>query len=176
MIAFAALAAAPSAYACACCAERDMWFRFNDRVDANELNSVQFGRLARVFVGGGGLEAIEGIRKPHTSYKLVVAKAGRSWTLKLGSAGALSFTLPARGEQYGVDLHDGKQSGGGGPLLYKELRLHGTARGSGDFKGGSYTLVLFGRGNVCLNAADYTRWRIEIDGKSAGYVLLGTFA
>ena len=171
-----ALVAAPSAYACACCAEPNTWLQFTEPLQLREVNRVQFGGLARVFQGAGGLDAVDGIEDPSGSYGLAVKRTGRSWKLLLGSAGSLSFTLPGRAEQYAVDVHDGKRSGGGGPLLYKELRLRGSATGSGDFSGGRYTLVLMGRGNVCLAAEDFTRWRLQVTGKRVSYALYGTLA
>ena len=173
VVVLAALAAAPSAYACACCAEKNAWFEYSDRLDTREVSRLMFGGLARVYPD---TERIDGINDPFPSYELVVKKSGRSWKFLLGSAGSLSFTLPARAEQFGVDIHDGKQGGGGGPLLYKELRLRGTATGTGDFKGGAYTLVLMGRGNFCLAAESFTRWRLELAGKKVDYTLYGTLA
>ena len=173
LVAFAALAAAPSAAACACCAEQNEWFQYTDRIQTRELNRVRFAQLAFVFPD---TERIQGISHPLASYGLVVARSGRAWTLKLGTRGALTFTLPLRAEQYGADLHDGKMGGGGGPLLYKELRIRGTTRGGGDFKGGAFTLVLMGRGNNCFAAESYTRWRIEVSGKGVRYALRGTLA
>lgn len=171
-----ALVAVPLAYACACCAEKDQWLQYTDATQFREVNRVQFRGLARVFQGAGGLEAVDGIRRPSASYELIVKRSGRAWRLLLGGAGSLSFTLPARAEQFGVDIHDGRRAGGGGPLLYKELRLRGRAAGTGDFSGGSFTLVLMGRGNVCLAAEDFTRWRLEVRGPRVGYALHGLLA
>lgn len=173
---FAALAAAPAAYACACCAEPGTWFQYTDRVDAGEVNRVQFRPVARLYLTAGGFDAVKGIATPKARYPLVVQKAGRAWTLRFGSSGTISFALPARGEQFGVDLGDGKRSGGGGPLLYKELRLKGTARGGGTFSGGTFRLILMGRGNNCLNADDFHRWRLEVSGRDGGYALFGELA
>jgi hypothetical protein len=176
LVVFAALLLAPAAYPCACCAEPGAWFQYVDRVDARELARVQFRPLARLFVTAGGLEAIRGIAKPKARYPLSVTKSGRAWTFRFGNAGSLTFALPARGEQYGVDLGDGRQSGGGGPLLYKELRLKGAARGGGAFSGGTFRLVLMGRGNNCLNVDDFHRWRLEISGQGVRYALYGELA
>lgn len=170
LVAFTALVAAPSAYACACCADKDQWFDYTAKLDAHEAGRVQFGSLAYVYPD---TERIDGIKNPSPSYKLVVARTKSAWTLKLGTAGALTLALPVRAEQYAADIHDGRMGGGGGPLLYKELRIRGIARGSGDFKGGAYTLVLMGRGTGCLAAEDFTRWRLEVRGARIGYALRG---
>ena len=58
LVAFTALAAAPSAYACACCGEKDQWFQYTDRLDIREVNRVQFDSLARVYPD---TERIDGI-------------------------------------------------------------------------------------------------------------------
>jgi hypothetical protein len=176
LVVLAGLVAAPAAYACACCAEPGEWHQYVDRVDARDLANVRFRPLARLFLTAGGFDAVQGIAKPKARYPLSVVRSGRSWTLRFGSAGSLSFVLPARGEQYGVDLGDGKQSGGGGPLLYKELRLKGTARGTGAFTGGTFRLILMGRGNNCLNADDFHRWRLEVSGTGVRYALFGDLA
>jgi hypothetical protein len=84
-------------------------------------------------------------------------------------------------ESYQVDIHDGKQSGGGGPLLYKEWRFEGRVNGSGIFRSETvvpirYYLVFQGRGNACDNAKDFANWRLEVSGKKAGYAFYGNLA
>lgn len=82
---------------------------------------------------------------------------------------------------HSADIHDGKLSAGGGPLLYKEWRLEGEIKGNGIFKNGTaapatYVLVLQGRGNGCDNAEDFAHWRLQVRGEQADYAFYGKLA
>ena len=57
--------------------------------------------------------------------------------------------------------------GGGGPLLYRELRLEGSLTATGALRGTRYRLVLQGRGNNCLNAGDLRAWHLDVSGGAA---------
>ncbi len=93
--------------------------------------------------------------------------------------GMLNLPMPTSMVAFAADIHDGKEGGAGGPLLYKELRFkHKVQSGTGIFKNGiapatEYFFVLQGRGNNCLNASDFTHWRLEITGRKAGYAFYG---
>ncbi len=91
--------------------------------------------------------------------------------------GTLSLPLPARMTRFSADLHD-SQDRGLGPVLYKEWRCAGVAKGNGIFEKGftapaRYTLIFQGRGNRCDNAEDFTHWRLEISGAKASYAFFG---
>lgn len=115
--------------------------------------------------------------------KLTNSFASRTWKFSLktksGRNGILTLPMPAQMLAFKVDIHDGKTSGGGGPLLYKEFRFKGTVHsGTGFFQGGivkptGYFLVLKGRGNGCDNSEDFTHWYLEIRGKKASYEFFG---
>jgi hypothetical protein len=101
--------------------------------------------------------------------------------LASGKTGSLEFTTPKAGKRFFIDVHDGKMGGGGGPLLYKELRLRVPLTGTGIFEPGmaggpKARLVFQGRGNVCTAAEQFTHWTLVVSGPKASYVLFGALA
>jgi hypothetical protein len=181
-----ALVLAGAAYACACCADEGEWHEYSARVsaaDLGELGRLRFGAEAKTFVGPGGLETIRGISPPAARYAVTLTRAGRQWTLMLrdrsARSGSLVLRIPPRGVQFGADLRTGQPHPGGGVVLYKEWRLAGRVSGTGVFAAGSrgarFTLILQGRGNNCVNAADYRTWILRVSGPRAAYSLHGLF-
>jgi hypothetical protein len=82
---------------------------------------------------------------------------------------------------YAVDTHDGQESPGGGPMLYKEWRFEDQVSGTGFFKKGiiapnRFFLVFQGHGNRCEDAGSFTHWRLEIIGRKARYAFYGELA
>ena len=77
--------------------------------------------------------------------------AAKTWTAnfktKSGKTGTLVLPMPAQMLTFKLDIHDGKNGGGGGPLLYKEFRFKGNVQtGNGFFqKGMIQTDELFSR-------------------------------
>jgi hypothetical protein len=174
--AVAVLVAAPSAFACACCAEPGTHYEQTAKLqpfELQELKRVRFGTAAKVALGAAGFDAVHGIKNPRASYPVQVTQAGRTWTLSFGSSGALAFTLPQKATSFLVDVHDGKMGGGGGPLLYKELRMTAPVHATGNFHGARISFVLQGRGNDCLNGDDFKWWRLQISGGGADYAIYG---
>ena len=174
-----------SAFACACCAERGSWSSVTSRVGAyefGELERVRFGPSATTYVGAAGLEGITGIAPPSARYRIALRRTGRRWTLLLsapgGRRGSLLFLVPHAAQLLAVDLRDGRSSGGGGPLLYKEWRLEGAVAGTGVFLAGMsnarFRLILHGRGNSCLTADDFTHWTLQVLGGGARFALFGS--
>ena len=174
-----------SAYACACCAESGHWSSATTRLGAHEraeLDRVRFSPAATTYVTAAGLEGVKGVTSPAPRYNLVLAKSGRRWKLRLSSAagrrGTLSFALPASAHAFAADLRNGGTASGGGPLLYKELRLAGAVAGTGDFlpriRTARYRLILQGRGNACLSARDFTHWTLQVSGGGARFSLFGS--
>ena len=109
-------------------------------------------------------------------FRLRTTLSGRTWHWHLGNPAALTLRIPTSATTLAADIHDGKLAGGGGPLLYKELRLEGALSTSyTNLRGTHYRLVLQGRGNNCLNAGDFRSWHLEITGRGAKYQLYGTF-
>src|SRR5262249_51683441 len=138
-----------------------------------------------LFLNDAGFAAVEGVTDPSDAYDMTQARSGDRWTFTFkdakGRTGALSLTLPANLEAFFVDPQDGKQSGGGGPLLYKEWRFVAPLTATGIFKptmAGSPTvrIVPQGRGNVCTDAEQFTHYAIIVSGPKAHYTLYGSLA
>lgn len=174
--------------ACACCANEGEYRIDFSRLSASELGLIKrmrFGNTARLFATAAGLDqAAKGLSHPTETYSLTGTLVGNQWKLAFrdgNESGTLNLPLPAKMLNYRADIHDGKTSGGSGPLLYKEWRFEGQVNGTGFFQAGivaptKYFLVFQGRGNNCDNAEDFTHWRLEIKGKKAGYALDGELA
>ena len=178
------------ANACACCSEPGVWYERTDRIseyEMTEIDRLRFDAGAAIYMtDGGGEDMVQGISSPvlYEEYALSLTKRQRRWTLnfkdKAGRTGALSFTLPNSLVEFAADINDGEQSGGGGPLLYKEWRLTGPVTGTGVFKKGStpqtkFRLVFQGRGNSCTSAEMFDNWRLQIFGPRASYQFYGKF-
>lgn len=184
--------------ACACCAEPgtySIWTGKPDGYYLEVLQGVKFNEEADLYMteaGFDGIKGLDGIAKSYESdagewspdfFSLANTFSAKTWKFnfktKDGKIGTLTLPLPAQMLAFKVDIHDGKISGGGGPLLYKEFRFKGIAQsGTGLFKSGivkptTYFLVLKGRGNGCDNAEDFTHWYLEIEGKKAEYSFFG---
>lgn len=189
------------AFACACCSETgqySIWTGKPDQYNISLLEEMKFERAAYLYLNEGGFDVLKGldsIAKAYESdswvaspeyFSLTNSFAAKTWKFnfktKDGKTGVLTLPLPAQMVQFKADIHDGKTSGGGGPLLYKEWRYKGVVQaGSGFFQAGiakptSYFLVLQGRGNGCDNSEDFTNWRLEIDGRKAKYAFFGKLA
>jgi hypothetical protein len=173
------------ALACACCSnsgDYQISFRSAADYELEEMQRMRFGRTAFLFETEAGMdEDALGITQPKPSYLVQGSLVGKTWKIKFGSgtnSGTLELPLPEKMLSFAVDIHDGKRSGGGGPLLYKEWRFEGEAKGSGIFQRGisgqvKYFLVLQGRGNACNNAEDFGNWRLEIRGDKAKFAFYG---
>ena len=179
------------AHACACCTNPGQRYVEIETLDPNRLEqieSLRFGKEARLYAGGGGLEAIEGIRDPVERYDLKVtwdkthAAAGITiiaFTLANsgGWSGTLSLKLPKTVAIFEIDPRDSPGQGTG-PILYKEWKLTGEVTGTGAFSGTNsakqlLTLILQGRGNSCTSAADFTHWTLVTEGPKGQYSLFG---
>lgn len=189
------------AFACACCSETgeyNIWTGKPDQYNISLLEEMKFDPAAFLYMNEAGFDVIKGldsIAKAYESdswvaspeyFSLTNAFAARTWKFnfktKDGKTGVLTLPVPTQMVQFKADIFDGKTSGGGGPLLYKEWRYKGVVQaGSGFFQAGivkptTYFLVLQGRGNSCDNSADFRNWRLEIDGKKARYAFFGKLA
>ena len=195
LLVMAAIFLAPlNLLACACCSEDGMysiWTGKPDSYTVELLEEMDFAVEADLYFlseGIGDLPGLEGLTKGSEEdglgrFNIADTFALKTWKLDFkaanGKTGALSLPIPASMVSYKVDIHDGKRSGGGGPLLYKEWRFKGNvASGTGFFRSGitvptTYFLVLQGRGNGCDNTEDFTHWRLEIENKKANYSFFG---
>ena len=183
------LAGTRAAQACACCADDGARIESADVLgpyERTELGRIRFSGAARLHSTSGEPEDYaKGIRDPSDRYAITVLRKGDQWTMSLrdaaGKTGTLVFSTPRTAERFFIDLHDGKQGGGGGPLLYKELRLRAPVSGSGIFEpgmagGATARLVFQGRGNVCTDATQFTHWTLIVSGPKASFTLFGALA
>jgi hypothetical protein len=117
------------------------------------------------------------------NYSLSQSRKARRWELRFkddkGKTGTLSFTIPVAYTAFGVDLREQSENAGLGPLLYKELRLTGTAQVSGVLKQGingpaRFHLILQGRGRGCTEAEDFKNWRLQITGARGSHIFYGS--
>jgi hypothetical protein len=166
----AGLTVAGRAAACACCSEPGTWYQTRTPVGALER-----GELARLhFTAANWVQTNEG-GPGFNRLPLKATLTGRVWRWRLGTGRTLTLRLPASGTTHAADVFDGKMGGGGGPLLYKELRLEGQLSTAGILRGTRYRLVLQGRGNNCLNRSDFRSWHLDVSGGPEPYSLYGTF-
>ncbi|HEX5888793.1 MAG TPA: hypothetical protein VFY61_08820 [Pyrinomonadaceae bacterium] len=175
-----------NALACACCSNPGHYFSgevYLDEHPRSELQRIRVARTAYLYSTEAGIEEDSlGIERPNTSYSLTGAFVGNVWRLTFRSGtntGTLELPLPNKIWNHSVDIHDGKVSPGGGPLLYKEWRLEGDIKGSGFFRNSTpakYVLVLQGRGNSCDSAEDFGNWRLQVRGEKADYAFYGKLA
>ncbi len=180
-----------SAFACACCVDPGFYSISMGKPSDYELGYIgemRFDTVAQLYESEAGFDAIRGLddlRKDEElgkSINLTVLEsfAGKIWRLNLtanGRSGSLALPMPKTMVRFKVDQHD--NATGDEPSLYKELRFKGiVGSGTGIFKSAnakptSYFLVFQGRGNGCDSAADFTHWRIELDGPKAEYSFFG---
>lgn len=185
-------------YYCACCSEPgeySIWTGTPDTYKVDLLKEMKFDKAAFLYMNEAGLDAIKGLdslAKTFESDSWIASSgeldlsnvfAAKTWKFnfktKDGKTGTLALPAPASILVFKADIHDGKKSGGNGPLLYKEWRFKGNVQtGNGFFQAGivnptTYFLVLQGRGNSCDNPEDFTNWQLEISGRKAAYRFFG---
>jgi hypothetical protein len=172
-------------YACACCANVGEWSQTSQRIsdfEFQQINSLRFSSSAKIRQTPRG-ENI-GVSSDSENYSLSLSKKQRVWNLTFkdnkGKIGTLSFTIPQTGVSFKTDLYDNQQGGGGGPRLYKELRLEGKVTGNGIFAKGitpdtKFRLVLQGRGGNCTSAEDFKTWNLQVFGSRADYAFYSRF-
>lgn len=175
---------------CACCADQGAWFQSSrslSELDREMLAGLKF-QNARLHLTSAAEEDWRGIADDglplDEDYALTFTPAPDHWTLTLktkrGVSGSLILTLPARAFEFGADTS--KEIPPRLPVtLYKELRLEGSARGTGIFArgnapGAKYLLALRGEGNMCFSAGDYYRWNLRVSGPKASCAFYGLFA
>ena len=177
-----------SAHACACCSNGGEWSQRTNRVEDYHLSSLDllpFAPLANTYMTEAGEDGIQGVTSIADKYNLSLSKSGRRWTLAFRDdqkrTGTLSFTIPATMVSYVVDPWGGeKTAGGAGPTLYHEWRFSGPVTGTGIFKKGmigrpKFHLVLQGTSNMCIDAAGFHNWNLQISGPRADYSFYGSF-
>ena len=162
---------------CACCADDGEWYQRAERITVDmrkEINRVRFSEATN------GLSGMEDAPFSDGKFELTRSTDMR-WQLKYagaqGKSGTLTLPVPIRLVNFGADVHDGQQGGGGGPLLYKEWRFEGSANGTGVFKmwrKSIFRLVLQGRGNHCTQAEDFKHWNLSVNHRSTSLSVYGS--
>jgi hypothetical protein len=185
--AFLLLALPAQALCCACCSNTGEWSQGNTSVDQyrfDEINRMVFAPLANTYMTDAGEDSTRGLTSPAENYKLSLSKDQRRWTLSFkddkGKTGTLSFNIPASMLYFIVDLQNGQESAGGGPMLYHEWRLSGPVSGTGIFQRGiagrtKFQLIFQGMGNSCADANTFKSWNLQITGPRAAYSFYGLF-
>ena len=173
------------ALGCACCAD-DGEYQFVADAPISEsqraqLAEMKFADAARLYLTDAGEEALKGIGSVTEENTVSVSIEPRQWALTFRSAdggtGTLKLAAPTRMTTFVAHLHE-RENAPLGPILYKEWRCQGMAKGDGIFQKGftapaRYTLIFQGRGNRCDNAGDFKHWRLEISGSKASYAFFG---
>ena len=165
---------------CACCAERGDYSVSTRKLSDHEISELKRLRIAETFLytNAGYPDNIKGIIPLTENFtsNFLWQKTGWKFDFKndKNGAGILNLTKSPTIIDFRVDTYNE-----GEPVLYKELRFkHKVSGGTGIFKNGiapatDYFLVLQGKGNNCMNAEDFTHWRLEITGKKADYAFFG---
>ncbi len=183
------LSSAPETLACACCADPGYYlFESGKPISSSQLDLVRgmkFGSTAQLYLTDAGEDEVKGVASISQSNGLSATLEPKQWRLTFkaenGKTGVLTLPLPSKMTVFVADIQEEGTSGGGGPILYKEWRLEGSATGDGIFQAGfaspaRYTLIFQGRGNKCDNGEDFTHWRLEVSGKKAAYSFFGELA
>lgn len=150
--------------ACACCSDPGEYTLRTDDLGEYQLSQIQdiaFAPTAKLFLTDADEEEnARGLSDVAPSYQVSSVIEPKSWRLTFkakGKTGVLTLPFPPTMTDFAADIHDGKKSGGNGPLLYKEWRFEGSATGDGIFQEGfaspaRYTLILQGRATVATTA------------------------
>lgn len=182
LIAFLAFSSTP-ALGCACCAEtgaRNIYTEDLDGFMRETLSRLTAVGKAHVYTSACGLDCVDGIRDPQTSYSLTLDSGTDHWRMIFGPrtspVGELTFLLPQTALSFAVDTEIDTETYGS--ILYKELRLDVQIKGTGVFAE-SVTpeipaqLILSGRGNLCVAETDFSRWRLDVRGEKASFTMFG---
>lgn len=177
----------PSSFACACCTESGQYYLGEQDLDEYRigiLREVQF-LTADLFAREPYGISFDRLGEDNIEFSASGSLEQKTWRIDLvslnGSAGSLTLSMPSGLTEYMADTHDEsiKDMPHMGPILYKELRFKSKVeKGTGFLQEGidndtGYFLVLQGRGNSCMNAEDYTHWRLEVSGENADYAFWG---
>lgn len=194
LIAAAAVLASLSvtSLACACCVDPGYYSLSTSKVDGyilGELEYLKFDKAANIYMSEAGFDGTRGLEdlaadeaagRP-IDMGIVETFLDRKWRFDITTAGgrasSLVLPMPTSMVRFKVDLHDNEPGTETG--LYKEFRFKGTLGSASGFlrksaaRPATYFLVFQGRGNGCDSSADFTHWRLEIEGPRADYALWG---
>lgn len=174
--------------ACACCAEVGQWYERSSSIDNSELSEIQslkFSPVAQLYLNAAGFDVVKGLSSNSEKYTVSLSKNQRIWNLKfkdeLGKIGNLTFKIPTKATFFATDAASrSPRESNSEPILYKEVRMEGQVSGNGIFAKGigndtKFRLVLQGKGNECMNTADFATWNLQISGSRASYSFYGGF-
>lgn len=168
------LAAAPSAFACACCAVPGVWGEVRSTMSEYETSVVGEMTLANGAIELPGLE---------TSVSVGPAKfAGKTLTLKGAGGELLTFTQSGKLTHFRSDISfitiTDPQQALASPELYHEWRLEGTMTRAGlsgvSARKQKATLILKGTGNLCLEAPNFSTWTLKPKAAATEFLASGT--
>jgi hypothetical protein len=181
-----------SILACACCVDPGYYEISTTKPDAyilGEFENMKFDTTVDLYEDVAGFDGIRGVddlakdEKDGKSFDMNIVEAflHKTWRLTIktatGREGTLVLPMPTSMVRFKVDQHDNEPGTETG--LYKEFRFKGTVgSATGFLKRGivrptSYFLVFQGRGNGCDSSADFSHWRLELDGPKAEYAFYG---
>jgi len=170
-----------TALACACCA--DPGTRFQDEVELGEWEISEIARLApmgpaNLYQTACGLDCVEGIENPQTTYDVSIGTTDDGITFTLGDGsgpgGDLHFTWPDSYTWFGVDTSFAAE---GDTQIYTELRFRGTVAATGNFAQNGplqAELVFSGFGNMCISTQSFSGWTLNVSDEAAQFRLFGT--
>jgi len=163
--------------ACACCSE--LGDRFVERVGITELergifDEVSFATEASTTLGADYSRPVS----------MTVSKGRNAWTFAVtlpdGESGRLIFPIPGIVARFEVDPREPAESPSGvqRPVLYKEWKLIAKPTGEGILQDNAsgdqmMALILQGRGNRCVDPADFTAWTIVLYGSRGEVTFFG---
>lgn len=183
--------AVDGAWACACCTNpgyrRAEVITLEKSYERELIGQVRFASSAQLYSGEAEPGDIKGIAKgismPSADYDLEVAQQKDRWVFafrdKAGRSGTLALSMPKSVSVFEVEPRQGwGDSGGLGPILYKEWQLTSRAAGTGIFtpgigRGQHITLILQGRGRLCADVENFTHWTVAVSGPVAKYRFFG---
>lgn len=132
---------------------------------------------ARLYLGGCGMDCVEGITQPRPAYDAAIKASDAALTLVLSADGAergtLTFAWPDSHTWFGADTDLGDDLAEG---FYTELRMAATVTGSGDFTHDGPAraeLVLSGFGDMCITRRSFSGWSLTVTDEGAHYRLFG---
>ena len=170
-------------FGCACCAERGDYFHRESELadfEISELEKIELGS-AILHTDAGYPDSIVGVKPLGESFTIKAGLRGKSWQFSFTDDKARTALLvlarPQMAQVFGVDQDPLSESST--VVLYKEMRFDFRVEsGTGFLKEGidsstRYKLILQGRGNMCMNASDFSTYILQVHGNKANYSFFG---
>ncbi len=169
-----ALATAPSAFACACCADAGVWSQVRATMSDYEMTVLADMTLADGVIETPGLEASLDLAPTRFN--------GKTLPLKGAGGEALTFTYSGKFTNFRSDISfatiKDEAAALASPELLHEWRLEGTLTSAGisgvSAKKQKATLILKGIGNLCVEAPNFKTWTLKANAPASEFVAFGT--